>query len=156
MLSDADGRLTIRLDGGGHEIGISERSGSPNVTSTVVTVRRRPWATHDEDVTVEVKVLNKGQQPAKNVRAAFTPTRMGITVNKNSVTLPQIPVNGTADVSFTFRADDDSVEIAQFRLTLGDDRKSEWVEYVEIPLKRKAELIQEFEIAGYLLFWFSK
>ena len=147
IFSDADGTLTIPLNGGAHDIGISERSGSPNVTATGVGINNRPWATHDEDVTVKVTLLNKGQALAKNVRATFTPTRSGVTVEKNAVTLPEIPINGTADGLFTFRVEDDSVDMVQFKLALRDDRKNEWVEYFEIPLKRKAQPIQEIEIA---------
>ena len=147
VLSDTEGALTINLDGGAHEIGISERSGRPNITATFVGIHNRPWATHDEDVTVEVKLLNKGQEPAKNVRATFTPTRPGISVEKNSVTISQIPINGIADALFTFRVADDSAEMVQFKLAMRDDRKNEWVEYFEIPLKRKAQRIQQIEIA---------
>ena len=147
VVSDSEGRLTIHLDGGAHEIGINERSGNPNVTATALKIVNMPWATHSQDVTMNVKLLNKGHQPAKNVRATLTPTRTGTSVTSSSTTLPQIAVTGTADASFTFRVDDDSLDIVQFKLALRDDRKNEWVEFIEVPLKRKASPIEEFEIA---------
>ena len=147
VVSDAEGRLTIDLDGGAHEIGINERSGSPNVTATALQIVNMPWATHSQDVTINVKLLNKGQQPAKNVRATLTPTRTTASVTSSPTTLPQIAVTGTADASFTFRVDDDSLDIVQFKLVLRDDRKNEWVEFIEVPLKRNAPPIEEFEIA---------
>lgn len=147
VTSDSEGRLTISLDGGAHEIGINERAGSPNVTATALKIVNIPWATHSEDVSISVKLLNKGQQPAKNVRATLTPTRTGSSVTSSSSTLPQIAATGTADASFSFRVDDDSLDIVQFKLAVRDDRKNEWVEFIEVPLKRKAPPIEEYEIA---------
>ena len=145
--SDNQGHLTLHLDGDCHEVGINKKSDKPNLSITSTAILNRPWATHDEEVSFAVDVVNKGMLPAKNVRAFVTTTRPGTTVVNGEAIVQDIAPNATGKVSFSFRTDDDSVEMIRLKLTLRDDKKNEWVEFVDIPLKKKVAEIKDFEIA---------
>lgn len=145
--SDAEGRLIIHLDGGSHEVGINKLFDTPNLAITSVTTPRRNWATHDEKVSVDILLLNKGMSPARNVRTSVTATRPGTEVFNENRILEEIPVNGSEKISFAFRTYDNNVEIVRFKLTFRDDKGREWMDYAAIPLKKKVAEIKDFEIA---------
>ncbi|HEU5146282.1 MAG TPA: alpha/beta hydrolase-fold protein, partial [Chryseosolibacter sp.] len=145
--SDGEGRLLIQLDGDRHEIGVNKKSDRPNVSVTSTAIKGRPWATHQEEVSVAVTLLNKGMSPARNIRAMLTATRPGTAVVNGVANIQDIPVNGSSETSFTFRTDDDNLEMIRLKLTLRDDKKNEWVDYLDIPLKKKVAAINDFEVA---------
>jgi hypothetical protein len=48
---------------------------------------------------------------------------------------------------FSFRVDVDSIEIERFKLAIRDQNKNEWIEFIEIPLKKDLPELKNFEIA---------
>lgn len=145
--ADGAGSLVIHLDGDRHEIGINKKSDKPNLSVIATTIQGKPWATHDEEVSILVNLVNKGASPAGNVRAVLTATRPGTAVVNGVANLQHIDVNGSDQTSFSFRADDDNLEMVRLKLTLRDDKKNQWIDYLDVPLKKKVAGITDLEIA---------
>ncbi|MEX1238079.1 MAG: alpha/beta hydrolase-fold protein, partial [Cyclobacteriaceae bacterium] len=156
--SDDQGRLMIDINGSTHEIGINKTGDKPNVSLVALDLQGARWATNGKEVMLTIKILNKGASVAKNIRATLTATRPGAQVIKGEVSFGDIAVNEmkTGNSATTFRVSADSIEIQKFKLTFRDDRKNQWVDYFEIPLKRDLPQINDFEIADGRIFTVAK
>jgi hypothetical protein len=147
--SDAEGRLTITMNGDLHEIGINARGDNANLAIATIELEGSRWASTGSDVKLMVRIVNKGSSPARNVRATLTSTRPAARVIQGDVSFGDIAVNAVkaGNASLAFRVDADSIEIQKFNLTLRDDKKDEWIEPIVIPLRKPAPEISDFEIA---------
>lgn len=145
--SDQEGRLTLHLDGDLHEIGINKKTDKPNLSVTSTAIRNRPWATHDEEVQIAVTVLNKGLSTAKKVRASLTATRPGTAVANGLANIADIAANESESATFSFRVEGADLEMTRLKITLRDDKRNEWTEHIDIPVKKKVAEIRDFEIA---------
>lgn len=154
--TDDAGRLTLHLDGDDREIGINEKSDKPNLTVASTAVVAKPWATSRDDIRIVLSILNKGMSPAKSVRALLGATRPGTVITNGTANIKDIALNGSGQASFTFRTDDDDLEMIRLKLTLRDDKKNEWVDHIDIPLKSKADELTDFEIADGRIMTFVK
>ena len=156
--SDNQGRLTIELDGGVHEIGINQKTDKANLAIAAVDLQGMRWATTGKAVNLSVKILNKGLSPAKNIRASLSGTRPTTQVTKGDVNFGDIGIHEIKEggTSISFRVAADSIEIAKFKLTLRDDRKNEWIEFFEIPLRKNVPEIKDFRIADGKVFTVAK
>jgi S-formylglutathione hydrolase FrmB len=154
VLSDSEGRLTIGLNGGAHEVGINKKTDRPNICIASFEIANANWATSDTVVSVTVKLLNKGLSVARNVRAQLSGRKDATRVSQASCRYGNIGVNeiGSADVPFIFYVSTDSLQVVSFRLAVKDDNNAEWVEYFEIPIKDRAPELKEFEIADGKIF----
>ena len=61
-----------------------------------------------------------------------------------------------SEIPFSFRTENDSIEIEKFKLTIQDENKNEWVEFFEIPIKKDVPEIKDFEIADGKIFTVAK
>jgi len=145
--SDVEGKLTIHLDGGSHEVGINEAEDTPNLAIASMNIPGRNWATHNDKITVHLNLLNKGMSAARNIRTSVTAMRPLTKVVDTPAVAKEIDVNGLEKISFAFRTTNDSLEIVRFRVIFRDDSQNEWIDYIEVPLKKKVPEIQSFEIA---------
>jgi len=147
--SDPAGRLTIFLNGSIHEIGINKKTDKPNISIASVEIANRKWATHRKEVTLSVKLLNKGISVGKNIAATLSATRNNVTIQQSESEFGSVGVNQiqVGQRPFSFQVLPDSVEIVKFRLAIRDENKNEWVEFFEIPLKNDVPQITDFEIA---------
>ena len=147
--SDPEGRLTIALDGGLHEIGINVTKDRPTLSVVSVDLNDVPWASSGKQVSFTVRVVNKGNSPARNVRATLESIRPNAVVTQGSVSFGDISVNEVRDGNskLAFRVTADSVEIEKLKLTLRSDGKDEWAQYIVIPLLKEAPAIEDFQIA---------
>jgi hypothetical protein len=48
------------MNGSSHEIGINKVTDKPNICIAAVEIENMSWATHKKDVTLSIKLLNKG------------------------------------------------------------------------------------------------
>lgn len=147
LQSDHQGRLTIGLSGGAHEIGINRSEQQPNITVTAYELQGRNWATGGEDIQVNITVLNKGTAEGRNLTMRMTPTRPGTDVINGEAIVSVIPANATGNVTMSFRVNDPGLEIIRLRLATRDGRKNEWIDHMQIPIKRKSSDFADFEIA---------
>jgi hypothetical protein len=156
--TDDQGRLMINMNGSTHEIGVNKTGDKPNVSLVALDLQGARWATHGKDVMLTIKILNKGASVAKNIRATLAATRPGAQVVRGDVSFGDIAVNEmkTGNSAIAFRVSADSIEIQKFKLTFRDDRKNQWVDYFEIPLKRDLPEIKDFEIADGRAFTVAK
>lgn len=147
--SDAEGRLTIDLDGGAHEIGINKSSDLPNLSVAAAELQDMRWATHGKDIKLNITILNKGLSPAKNISATITATRPTAQVKKGEITFGEIQAGElrTGQRSITVRVDTDSIAVEKFRITLRDEKGNEWIDHIEIPFRKNVPEINDFEIA---------
>lgn len=147
--SDPEGRLTISLDGGLHEVGINLARDKANLSLVSADLHDARWASSGKEVSFTVRVVNKGNSPALNVRATLEATRPNAVVTQGSVSFGDIGVNEVRDGNspLAFRVTADSVEIEKLALTLRADGKNEWRQFIVLPLRREAPVIREFQIA---------
>lgn len=145
--SDGEGRLLIQLDGGAHEIGITGKNLRPHITVVGYELPERNWATHEEEIKLMVSILNKGTTPGRKLRATMTSTRPGTEVINGEASIPDVPANTTAKVPMSFRVNDAKLEIVKLKFTVTDDRRNQWIDYIEVPVRRKTPVITDFEIA---------
>ena len=149
--SDILGRINISINGSRHEIGINknEDKPKPDICIAAVEIENMKWATHNKDVAISIKLLNKGLSPGKNIIAKLSATKNSATVKQSESEFGNLAVNGmqVCQIPFTFRVQNDSIEIEKFKLTIRDGNKNEWVEFFEIPLEKDLPEIKNFEIA---------
>ena len=158
LRSDQQGRLIISLNGSSHEIGINKKGDKPNIQIASVEIQNMNWATHQKDVTLALKLLNKGLSSAKNINATLSATKNNVTIRQASAAFGSIAINEMqiGQTPFTFQVPADSIEIVKFRLTIRDGNKNEWVEFFEMPLRKDVSVIKDFEIADGRLFTVAK
>jgi S-formylglutathione hydrolase FrmB len=155
--SDNTGRIKVNLSGSEHEIGINKAVGKPNIAVAAVELINMPWAKHNKEVSVSIKLVNKGMSPGQKVRAVLSPVNNTARIIRNNSVYGNIAVNKMqASDPFTFRVDGDSIEIQMFRLTIKDDKNNEWVETIEIPVKKNIEEVKDFVIADGKVFIVAK
>jgi S-formylglutathione hydrolase FrmB len=149
LISNGEGRLTIRMNGNTHEIGINRKTDNAHVVLAAVDVQNMPWATHKKGVAMSLTLLNKGLSPAKNIRATVSATRPTARVIQADIPFGNLVVNESkgGSTTFQFRVDVDSVVIERFKVTLRDDNNNQWVEFFEVPLKKDLPEITEVAIA---------
>ena len=111
--ADNSGRLKISIDGSTHEIGINKKTDQPNICIAAVEIENMSWATHGKDVTISMKLLNKGLSVGKNLRAKLSATRSTGNILKNESGFGSIGVNEiiAGQIPFTFRVETDSIEV---------------------------------------------
>ncbi len=155
IFSDSEGRLNIPLDGGYHEIGIAGAVSNSNLTIASCTVENMNWATRKKDVSISIKILNKGNIDGQGVRAKLLITNKDIIVKIGEASFGSIPVNEAkaADQPFVFNVQTDSVvDLIRLKLIITDRSNREWVEFLDIPVKTDQPEINNFEIADGRLF----
>ena len=156
--SDHSGRLKIPVSGSSHEIGINKKSDQPNICIASVEIENRSWATHGKDVIVLLKLLNKGISAGKTIRAKLSAIKGAANVMKNESGFGNIGVNeiNAGEAPFAFRVDADSIEVVKFTLTIQDQKKNEWVEFFEIPIRKDLPEVKDYEIADGKIFTVAK
>ena len=152
--SDNSGRLQISLNGARHEIGISKKDDKANICIAAVDIENMSWATNGKDVSLSIKLLNKGMSPGKKIKAKLSATRKSANVIQSESEFGSIGVNEikSCQTPFSFHVQADSIEIERFKLTLKDEDNDEWVYFFEIPLKNNLPEIKDFEIADGRIF----
>lgn len=147
--SDSSGRLKISINGGLHEIGINKSGDKPNICLASFKVENMQWATHKKDVSISIKLLNKGGIKGENVKAKLIATKNNVDVIKSESQFGNIDVNEihSARNLFIFNMHTDSIEIEKFKMVIQDADMNEWTDFLEIPIKRDLPEIKDFEIA---------
>ncbi len=147
--SDETGRLKIILDGSLHEIGITKKGGVPVISVVSFEIEDMPWATQRKDVSVSVKLLNKGIKIAENVTAELSAFRESAKIVKSKSAFGSIDVNETKEsqTPFVFNVSSDSIEIVKFNLAVQDKNNNVWNESFEVPLIPGKPEIEDFIIA---------
>lgn len=156
--SDNQGRLIISLNGSTHEIGINKNENKPNLCIASIEIQNMNWAIPQKDVTLAVKLLNKGSMAAKNINAKLTATKNNVTVRQDKSGFGSLAINEikAGQTSFTFHVQADSIEIVKLKLVIQDGNKNEFVEFFEVPLKQDVPAIKDFEIADGKIFTVAK
>ncbi len=147
--SDNQGRLKMSLDGGTNHIGINTNQ-APNISLASYALSNVGWAQKNQPIKLSLNLLNKGTSAAKNVTVSLIPTRKTTSVKTPKVTVTDIPAGEVVVISdpFTFEVEDDStLDIVQFKLLMQTDHDQQWEEFLEIPVHRRAPLIQDFVVA---------
>ena len=158
LQSDDQGRLIIALNGSSHEIGINKKADKPNLSIAEVEIQNTNWATHQKDVALSIKLLNKGLSEGKNITATLYAKTNSANIKQGKSSFGNIAANAIqmGQTPFTFLLPADSIEIVSFRLVILDDYKNEWVESFEIPIKKNVSEIKDFEIADGKIFTVAK
>jgi hypothetical protein len=155
--SDNQGRLIIQLNGSSHEIGINKKGDKPNVRIASVEVQDRGWITEEKDVTLSIELVNKGLSAGKNVNARLSAVKDNASFKQDRSTFNDIAAGEVrkAQTNFTFQVKA-GIEIIKFKLVIRDENKNEWIDFFEIPVRKNAPEIKEFEIADGKTFTVAK
>ena len=156
--SDNAGRLTIVINGSSHQIGINKKSDQPNISVASIWIDNMNWAIHKKEVAFSIKLMNKGQSIGKNIKATLSATRNTANVLKGEAGFGDIGINEIApgQNSYSFRINADSIEIERFKLTIRDQNKNEWSEFIDVPVKKDLPGIKNFEMADGKIFTVAK
>ncbi len=138
ILSDDSGRLKISINGSLHEIGINKKDDKPNICVASFEIENMAWAITGKDVRLSIKLLNKGLATAKNISARIAATRNTTIIPESEASFGNIDVNElkTCQIPYVFHVQADHVEMVQFRITIQDEKKNQWIELFEVPVKR--------------------
>jgi pimeloyl-ACP methyl ester carboxylesterase len=149
LKSDNSGRLKISFNGNIHEIGINKTDDKANICMASFAFGNMSLATHNKDVTVKIKLLNKGIAKGEGIKATLSATRKSANVSKAEADFGTIGINETGEsrTPFTFRVQSDSIEIEKFMLTIKDKNNNEWRDFFVVPLIKDLPVIKEIEIA---------
>jgi hypothetical protein len=149
LKSNNEGQLKINLDGGLHEIGINKEKDAPNISVASFTVENMNWATHNKEIQLSVSILNKGASLAGNVTASIEPTRKSAVVLKSKSDFGDLDKGEikSSKTPFTFRVNNDSIEIERFKLTIKDVSGNEWNEFIDLPIRIDGPELTNFVIA---------
>jgi hypothetical protein len=152
--SDNSGKLEISMNGNSHEIGINKKDDKANICIAAVEIGNMSWATNGKDVSLSIKILNKGMSIGKKIKATLSATRKSAKVIQSQSEFGSIGVNEikSCQTPFSFHVQADSIEIEKFKLTMQDENNNEWVEFFEILLKKNLPEIKDFEIADGKIF----
>src|SRR5436190_6951295 len=156
--SDNSGRLEISLNGSVHEIGINKIRDIANLCIDDVEIGNMNWATNGKDVSLSIKILNKGLSTGRKVRAKLSATRKSAAIIQSQCQFGSIGVNEikSSQSPFSFHVSADSIEIEKFKLTIQDENNNQWIDFFEIPLKKDLPEIKDFEIADGKIFTVAK
>jgi hypothetical protein len=158
IMSDNSGRLKISMDGSVHEIGINRIKDKPNICLASFKIENMDWVTTGKEVILSLRLLNKGGVTGKNIRATLSATRNTTEIVKNGSSFGNIGVNEmqAGNDTYKFKIKADSIDMVQFRLTIQDDLKNEWNEFLEIPARQDLPEITEFVISDGKTFTVSR
>ena len=147
--SDGAGRLTILLNGGAHEIGINNPGDKPNITVASVEITNGSWATSRKDIVFAIKLLNKGMASGRNISAKLSTVKNNVNVKQGASKFGSLDVNQVqvGQTPFAIQVPGDTIEVVKLKLAIQDENKNEWVEFVEIPIRKEVPEIKDFEIA---------
>jgi len=146
--------LKIHLNGGIHDIGINAVKDLPNLSIASVEVENMSWARTNQEVAISVKLLNKGLDNARHVKAILSSIRDHVDITNRESAFGTIEVNktGICQVPFTFHVKTDSIEMSGFKLTIRDGNNHEWIEFFELPLRKDLPELNNFVIADGKIF----
>jgi S-formylglutathione hydrolase FrmB len=149
LKSDNSGRLSIYFNGKIHEIGINKAGDKPNICIALLTYGNLGLALLNRDVTLKIKLLNKGIVKGEGIKATLSATRRSASVPVAEADYGTIASNEIAEskTAFTFHVTSDSIEIEKFLLTIKDKNDNVWKAFIEVPLIRDLPELKEIEIA---------
>src|SRR5262249_11797124 len=129
-----------------------------NLCIAAVEVENMNWATNGKEVSLSIKILNKGLSPAEKVTAKISATRKDATISQSQSEFGNVGINElkSCRTQFSFHVSADTIEIEKFKLTIEDQSHHQWVEYFEIPLRKNLPEIKNFEIADGRTFTVAK
>jgi S-formylglutathione hydrolase FrmB len=155
--SDDNGRLVIQLNGSSHEIGINKKNDRPNIRIVSVEVKNSGWITEESDVSLSIRLVNKGLSVARNVNASLSAEKGNVIFKDERSSFGNIATGEiqSGEANFTFRVKA-GIEIVKFKLVIQDESKNQWIDFFEMPVKRNVAPIQEFEIADGRAFTVAK
>ncbi|NND32322.1 MAG: hypothetical protein HKN76_06985 [Saprospiraceae bacterium] len=149
LLSDAEGRLKIHLNGDEHHIGINKKNDLPNISINSVKVKNMNWATTKTDVVLTVSLINKGLSDARNLELTLNSFQDYVKIKKGEVSLDRVVAEGinSSTADFTVLVTEDSIEMVRFQLLVQDQNSSKWIEDFELKFRKDEPAIERFVIA---------
>ena len=85
--------MKIPLNGSSHEIGINKKGDAANICIASVEIENMSWATHGKDVSIAIKLLNKGNSAGKKITANLSAIKSSTTIAQSESEFGTIAVN---------------------------------------------------------------
>ena len=147
--SDEKGSLHFSVSGDLHEIGINMVEDSPNIAIASFEVSNYDWVTHNKEINLSVKLLNKGAKMTGKLTAKLEAFRKSATITKAESSFSSINAGEikTSSTTYTFQINNNEVEMERFRLIMKDENGHEWTDVIDIPVMTDGPEINDFVIA---------
>ncbi len=156
LRSDNTGRLVIDLDGNSHEIGINKKNDKPNIVVTSFGIQSGRWATAGQEVTIALKIVNKGLSAVNGLQVAATTAESTTSAAAKSIAVGSLDANQSKEISVSFQSRNDSIEMEKLKVAFSDGRKNEWTSYLDIPMRKKYPELNDFVLADGKVFRVAK
>ena len=149
IVSDQSGRLKVKLDGALHEIGISIKGSGPDMSIASEEVGNMNWAVPGKNVSLNINLLNKGDDNAGNVKATLYALNDDVSIGNASVEYGNIVTGATVEPGhpFTFLVRNDTAEIAKFNLVISDDQGHKWEQSFVVHVFPRVSEFTDFVVA---------
>lgn len=149
LKSNQSGRLTLDFNGSLHEIGINEPSGKAELSLAEWSIENMKYAQHQSDVSVRLRLVNKGSATSGKIKVTVTPFRNNVRMLSANLVSEELKPNeaGESSSAFVFRTLSDTTVVERFKLTISDADSRKWTEYIEIPVFPRLNELKNFEIA---------
>lgn len=152
--SNSDGSLTIRLDGGLHEIGINREIDRPNLVVADYKLSQG-WANAGRKISLDLGIVNKGLTPANHVSVRVEGIRSTTIIDKQPTRLREVRPDTPARSNFTFHVSADSIRVSRLKVTMSGP-EGEWTDYVDVPLFPDRKRFEDIIIADGKSFTVAK
>jgi Putative esterase len=136
---DAEGKLTIELDGEDQEVGVS---GAGVLALTSYRVENEPWATVRRPVKIRARFLNKGAGPLPAQTVRWETSNPSVAVLEPEAKLPALAPGASAEAPLAFTVFDESREIARVFAVAGGQRMP-----LDIAVYPPIEVVTGFRVA---------
>ena len=141
--ADANGRLTLELDGEEYEVGIGS---GPNLALAGASIVGAAWATDTEPVRARVRFANKGGQRTAAMQLRWETTNSGVRLGTTTAAIPALLPGRSTEVPLAFTVEDPTREIVKL-FAVSDKVQLP----LEIPTFPPAARINDFRVADGLL-----
>jgi pimeloyl-ACP methyl ester carboxylesterase len=147
LMSDAGGRLQMAFSGSCHDIGISEHGKEPDIILDTVTIVNAPWAVAGKDISLRLRLLNKGGLRADNVKVSIAPMRGATTIINGAALVGSIlPEKSGQNETLLVIRTADTVKACRLNVNITSGKYSWKTDFV-VNLKPAADSNVEYMIA---------
>jgi hypothetical protein len=137
--ADAEGKLTLDIDGEDQEVGISAAG---ILALTGYRVETEPWATVRRPVKIRARFWNKGAAALAAQTIHWETPFPSVGVLEPAAKLPSLAPGASAEAALAFNVFDETREIVQFFAVAGSQKLP-----IDIPLFPRAEVTKDFRVA---------
>jgi hypothetical protein len=140
--SDAEGRISFRVNGQEHQIGIHEADGSPEIVFTAHKVNgQNIFLLHKKACDLRLRLLNRGGMAGKRVRVKLTTSAKDVSILNPEIEVPDMEPGRPLWLPSAFKViasgkptTDGSPFRIRFNLQMTDEQGNSWKDEFDAPV----------------------